>query len=234
MCEICIKGKLKLKSLINELKIIHKDCPSCSIVDSTHTLPCADCILTIAPKEKCCHPTHKHDQNYQIRGKQVYIDPTCTAENNIGMDKIKLLKEMREEVSWYYFHRNNNNWQWSQYQEQSKNLEEGEIMVVMDYKSNIKLGDALESGSSVFRNPNTRTCLGVVVLHPTNDGVKAINFCVISDYAEHNSYFVRKSLEKITLHQKWKDLNVRTVNIWSDGGTDIHIYFKFSSRLILI
>jgi len=58
----------------------------------------------------------------------------------------------------------------------------------------------------------------VLLYRTSTNEIKAIHFCVISDVPEHNSYFVRKALEKITVHQKWTNLNVHTVHIWSDGG----------------
>ena len=99
----------------------------------------------------------------------------------------------------YYFHRNVKN---SQYEfnsavkkEMTKNP--SAVIVCMDYKANITLGQSREVLSQDYRNPITRTCFNITLLYYKDEKFQKKHYNFISDYMDHNSIFVVYVVKKL-------------------------------------
>ena len=112
-------------------------------------------------------------------------------------------------------HRNRNDLQRKAFEEGIEKLKEAEGMIVMDFKENIKLGPRPREVSSDYYSNSQRTILCMLVI-TRNHNFNYFDF--ISEDLTHDASFVINCLNKLFTLDEFKNLNITSLSIWSDGG----------------
>jgi hypothetical protein len=102
---------------------------------------------------------------------------------------------------------------------QKASLKYGEVLIHLDFKSNIILNEDAEIiTSKEFYQNCQRTLFGAVVYFIDEDDLKCVFFDIFSDFTCHNSYFVGQAIEKIFQHDFFKSKNFHSAKFWLDNG----------------
>jgi len=96
-------------------------------------------------------------------------------------------------------------------------LKEGEAVILMDFKENIKVGGGPRETSSWW-NKIQFTMLDILVI--TAQGFHFYDF--ISKDLTHDSVFVKSCFEDLLKMQSFKDKKITKLHAWSDGGPHFH------------
>jgi hypothetical protein len=106
-----------------------------------------------------------------------------------------------------------------EFNDQLNYLEEGNALIVMDFKANMSLGRGPEEDSHVFFNAPQRTVFGAVAYLKKN-GVKfKIIFTIFSKILNHDSKTVREFLFNCILnHNIFKKFDVKSLHFWMDNA----------------
>lgn len=98
-------------------------------------------------------------------------------------------------------------------------IQEGQAVMVMDFKANISLGKGPEEDSHVFFSAPQRTVFGAVVFFRKNDIIYKVNFTLISQVLVHDSRTLREMLRRhILCHGVFKHFGAKIINVWMDNA----------------
>ena len=138
---------------------------------------------------------------------------------HLSKDEWKYLNQKKQI---YTTHKDYFKKQRSSFEDQIKNLKIGEVIILFDFKENIKLGGGPREVSQVFYNKSQRTILGFCLIFKQKNEKKEetkvnyINF--ISEELTHDSFFVKKCFKKLFSFSFFKNNNFKKLHLWCDGG----------------
>lgn len=109
------------------------------------------------------------------------------------------------------------NHQKEEFKTQRNNLKEGECIILMDFKENLRLGGSAREVGKVFFHKSQVLLLGSVIYFRQNNRIvtKYVNF--VSNVLNHDALFVKDCIN-IILTQKL-DSSFKHVKFWFDCGT---------------
>lgn len=98
-----------------------------------------------------------------------------------------------------------------------KDLEEGRVILVSDFKENIHLmKGAVEIGNEFYIKP-ARSLFAVCVLYKKDGKTHQIIYTFVSQTLTHNAWFVRGAWDHVLSTPEFKALNAKELNFWSDN-----------------
>jgi hypothetical protein len=161
---------------------------------------------------------------------------TCEQENNSA--KLPEILVLSERVKLFNQHYKLKLTQREAFKKQVANLQPGTVILVIDFKANIKLNIESPQISKSFYNQPQRSLFGVSMAYfcPRLQKVCKFYFDIFSECLAHNAYFVKTALKAVFNDAFFKKLNVEQVNIWLDNAAhfknlELHSYFaKFISE----
>ena len=137
-------------------------------------------------------------------------------EPMVGAD---MTAEQRSALQDYKFHIDIKDKRAADFKAQLENLQEGQAVIVMDFKANITLGRGAEEDSHVFFNAPQRTIFGVVAYFRKGDNKYKVWFPIISQSLMHDSITVRKMLSECVLgHSVFEHFETTSLRFWMDNA----------------
>lgn len=98
-------------------------------------------------------------------------------------------------------------------------LQEGETVIVMDFKANITLGRGPEEDSHVFFSAPQRTVFGAVAYTVKGEDTYKTVFTIVSPVLKHDSLTLVSMLRSCVFnHQLFKYFDVKKAHIWMDNA----------------
>jgi hypothetical protein len=130
----------------------------------------------------------------------------------------KDLVELEQEKVLLEFHRQLKNDRKALFQDQKEKLKEGEVLVVMDFKENIKLRRGpLELSKSFFNRPS-RAIFGIVVWYVKEGQLCRQDNVYFSEILNKDNQFVTDCFELLRNSDFWKGLGaVNSLKLWLDN-----------------
>ena len=97
-------------------------------------------------------------------------------------------------------------------------LKSGEVIIVMDFKENLRLNRGPDELGRDFYNAPQRAVFGFVVWFRRGEDLVKQEVDIVSECLNKDSQFVREALDILRNDlQFWRQLNVNSVNIWTDN-----------------
>jgi hypothetical protein len=105
------------------------------------------------------------------------------------------------------------------FQQHLQQLQDGDAVLVMDFKENVSLGKGPRELGNSWYTKERRTVFGVVVHVRQAGEVVKYHFNIISDCLTHDAIFVKYALSSLFASNAWKQLGIRrNLAIWSDNA----------------
>lgn len=161
----------------------------------------------------------------------------CTCDSNCPIEQhcaqLPDILSLSEQIKLFNEHRALKSNQRNSFKEQFENLDDGEVLLVIDFKANIKLNIESPQVSKSFFNQPQRTLFGVAMAYkcPTTHEISKFYYDIFSEFLSHNAFFVQSALQKVFRDPFFKKLNVKRVNIWMDNANhfknkELHRYLS--------
>ena len=151
-----------------------------------------------------------------------------------------LLKEidtMKEEISLIEDHRALEKKIRTIYNHQKASLKNGEALVVMDFKENMKLGRGCVETSRAFYDTPQRSVFTIALYSKKEGKTKLIYFTFVSKCLKHDTEFAFDCLKIVMNHRSWRRRVKTGVHFWVDNAPQhfrtyefIHEFCQFASK----
>ena len=114
-------------------------------------------------------------------------------------------------------HINMKSFQYSKKKDDINNIKEDEIVIIFDFKMNIKLSGPKQV-SEEFYKPIEKTCLGIIIYYKNGKEIKMKYIDLLSDNLNHDAIFIINSIEylKENIDIFYEKKNIK---FWFDCGT---------------
>jgi hypothetical protein len=148
------------------------------------------------------------------------------------LEKAKLL--LQAAVSDLERHKSRAAEQRAKYKAAIANVTKTQVVIVMDYKENIKYGmHACATGTEYFEQ-QARTILGFTVFYREDDNIKKEHFDIISEVLSHDSFFSQIALYKVLEHSRMKKIRQNCTNLilFTDCGPHFRSYEMMYAVLV--
>jgi hypothetical protein len=125
---------------------------------------------------------------------------------------------LNEKISLYERHVNDYTHQRNEFNSQKDNVSTHEVILVMDFKENIKINvlhDA-QIGSEYF-NPPQRSVFEIVMFYLEKGKSEKYYFDIVSTCLTHDSYFVINSIRACFAQPEYKNHKFNNVKLWMDN-----------------
>ena len=117
-------------------------------------------------------------------------------------------------------------------------LSEGDVLLVIDFKANVRLNIESPQVSKSYYGQPQRTLFGVSMgyICPQSKIFRRFYYDIFSECLAHNAYFVKEALIKIFNDDLFKTINAKRVHVWMDNAghfknRELHHYFaKFITK----
>ena len=135
----------------------------------------------------------------------------------------------------YQIHINNKVYQKEKFKTDIQNLKKNEILIVLDFKQNIKLGNNIQP-TNEFYAPIEKSVLGFVIYSKQDNEIKKNIFHYFSDELVHDSNFVQDCFDDL-IEKKNILNNITKMNLFSDCGLhfrnkeNIQYFYQLRKRL---
>jgi len=97
-----------------------------------------------------------------------------------------------------------------------KPLAPGWGRILIDFKSNLKIGMSAEQVSQQYYKQSHRQLLGIMVQYP--DSENQIFFDIVSEDLTKDNVFVTVALQTVFEMEQFRDLKLNNLEVWSDGA----------------
>lgn len=139
----------------------------------------------------------------------------------------KFLETMREltelKLDWLgcQYHKVNARTMKKEFERQMRELKEGEVIVVTDFKANFNLGMCPNQTSTKWwlAHAKSASCLGISLVFALKGRYCQVNFMFLSACLNHDSSYVLDCMNFVHKHAVWKDLiTPKLANYWFDNA----------------
>ena len=135
--------------------------------------------------------------------------------NNI--DAHNLLEKLKEKQKIFDVHTKRKDQQKINFDETKKNLKDTDVLFIMDFKENIKIGGGpIETGHDFF-NKSQRTIFNITMYYKKNNILYHHYFDFISETLTHDSLFVIDCCNIVFCLDEFTKHNFNNCKFWIDG-----------------
>ena len=148
----------------------------------------------------------------------------------VSSDQRHNLAEWQTIVEDYQYHLQHKEHQQQQFELHKQQVNQGHVLMVMDFKENLHLNMAPEETSYNYYNRPQRAYFSLTVFYRTSEGQLHTKFFdVISTTLSKDSWWVAHALTHIFKSQTWKNMHISTATLWMDNGPHFrsHELFRF-------
>jgi hypothetical protein len=143
----------------------------------------------------------------------------CLTFRNLKEEDQRKILRMKKIVEAFEIHYNSKNKQSETFKRQVKHLKKGEVIFVLDFKENLKLGlEQVQLGRSFYNQPQRTMFEAVMIFKNDQNEIKYFYFDVFSRCLNHNALFVKEALSKIFRSENFKNQNVKLITFWMDNA----------------
>jgi hypothetical protein len=108
-----------------------------------------------------------------------------------------------------------------EFERQMRELKEGEVIIVTDFKANFNLGMCPDQTSTKWwlAHAKSASCLGISLVFALKGRHCQVNFMFLSACLNHDSSYVLDCLDFVYKHAVWQDLiKPKLKNYWFDNA----------------
>lgn len=151
-------------------------------------------------------------RNYQYATKKTDMCDICIS----GKKALKRNRDEDEEmIAFYNSHKKIKEDQKSLYDKKVSSLENGECIIIVDFKENFKIGGSRIETSQSFYNKIQVTCLGFCMVYKDEDIIKRKYHTFLSSILTHDSFMVINCIEILL---KTSLARFKKLHFWSDNA----------------
>ena len=169
---------------------------------------------------------HDHDYNYLLNSIDLINndnDNQCDCEKKMSKDDKKRMEILSKEIKIFDEHNAKQEAQRATFNKNKEKVKQGELVVVVDYKENLRLGGGPVEVSQTYYHKSQRTVLGFVIYYSAivdnRECVKKHNYIYISEQLTKDSSYVIDCMKHMVNDVKNKYVrDLKKITLWTDCG----------------
>ena len=215
-------------------KILRKDCKHIKVCRKATDL-CTICKEYKTDKRRLAqwlYQKHSSCPKKENSWAKECIDGLCEKENNLSSIEKDFISQVRLNIQNAEEHKQYDEHQKQQFRIQKNELQQGEAIVVIDFKENLHLNiEAEETSYNYYDKPQRAYfSLSLYYKNNSNDLVNKF-FDILSKNLTKDTYWVQCALDSIFQSEEWQQFNFSKVFLWMDNGPAHFRTYEFQHYL---